>query len=536
MRFFHLTAAAVAALAVYTRPSGGCSRTVTFDVPWTAAGASIPHSNSFASFSFEPAFWVEFFGNASSPNNLTFAVLNRIHEHGGHPIIRPGGITMDSMIFDPESGHPVRMTSPEGGVWRTTVGPKYYKSWDNFPNGTEFISTLNFGNKSLEIAKGLAVASVTYQDDKVAYFELGNEPTNYEESRWNQSTDAYVRQWKQYTHDIDAAVEATGDINLTSERWWASSATTDDSGLEVRPVAFIPAGVDSEDQVGIYSIHSYAFSTCDPERAALATIANILNHTELTRYCDEEIYPSAKAALDSGSRWNIGEFNSVSCSGAPNVTDTFAQALWVIDSELIYATRNATNTHLHQGATLALQSKDQVNTPDANGTPGFSTYSMLYPRDSNLRGPARTLPSFLAQLFMAEAFAAQGTRVRALDAPAGVDSESFAAYAFYVDSRISKFALVNMKPYYANSTSDFSVHLDLSSLAYADNSSCIRAKRLTAPFVNTGNGLSTWAGQSFSMGNPEGDMDIESVNEDAVVSIRGSEALLVFFDNNVYGL
>ncbi|KAJ4398031.1 hypothetical protein N0V91_010496 [Didymella pomorum] len=123
----------------------------------------------------------------------------------------------------------------------------------------------------------------------------------------------------------------------------------------------------------------------------------MMNCMELIRYCDEEIYPSAKVALDAGSCWNIGEFNSVSCSSASSVTDTFAQALWVIDGELIYATRNAT-------------SKDQVNTPDANGTPGFSTYSMLYPRDSNLQGPARTLPSFLAQLFLAEAFATGNTR------------------------------------------------------------------------------------------------------------------------------
>lgn len=444
---------------------------------------------------------------------------------------------MDSMIFDPKGHDPVRTTSPEGGVWRTTVGPEYYKSWSNFPEGTEFISTLNFGNESLAIAKDLALASVTYQGDKVAYFELGNEPTNYDESRWNRSTPAYVRQWKQYAHDIDAAVNATGDSNLISRRWWASSATTDDSGLEVRPVALIPAGVDSETQVGIYSIHSYAFSTCDPKRAALATIANILNHTELTRYCDEEIYPSAKAALNAGSRWNIGEFNSVSCSGAPNVTDTFAQALWVIDSELIYATRNATDTHLHQGATLALQSRDQVNTPDANGTPGFSTYSMLYPRDSNLRGPARTLPSFTAQLFMAEAFATVNTRVRALDVPAGAHPESFAAYAFYVDDRISKIALINMKPYYANSTSDYSVQVDTSSLAHAGDGSCIRAKRLTAPFVNTGNSsLSTWAGQSFPMGEPEGEIDIELMNVGATVNVRGSEAVLIFFDDDVYGL
>lgn len=537
MGLFHLATALLVAHTARAYSSGDCSKAVKLSVPRTAAGASIAHSNSFASFSFEPAFWVEFFGNASNPNNLTFAVLDRIHEHGGRPIIRPGGITMDSMIFDPEGGDPVRTTSPEGGVWRTTVGPNYYKSWDNFPEGTEFISTVNFGNESLEIAKGLAVASVTYQGNKVAYFELGNEPTNYKESRWNRSTDAYVREWKQYTRDIDAVVNTTGDTNVTSQRWWASSATTDDSGLEVRPVALIPSGIDSEDQVGIYSIHSYAFSTCDPKRAALATIANILNHTELTRYCDEEIYSSAKAALDVGSRWNIGEFNSVSCSGAPNVTDTFAQALWVIDSELIYATRNASNTHLHQGATLALQSKDQVNTPDANGTPGFSTYSMLYPRNSNLRGPARTLPSFIAQLFMSEVFATPGTRARALDAPTGIDSESFAAYAFYVDDQISKLALVNMKPYYANSTSDFAVQLDLSLLAHAGNSSCIRAKRLTAPFVDTGNSsLSTWAGQSFPMGEPVGDMDIEIVSDSSGISVRGSEALLIFFDDNVYGL
>ena len=534
-----LRAAAIslAASAVYAYPTTEPSGAPTISLPNTAEGASIPHSNSFASFSFEPAFWVEFFGNASNPNKLTFSVLDRIHEHGGRPVIRPGGITMDSMVFDKEGGDVVRTTSPEGGVWRTTVGPNYYKSWSNFPNGTKFISTLNFGNESLDISTGLAVASLTYQSDKVAYLELGNEPTNYKESRWNDSTAACVQEWKQYTASIDAALDALNSSDLPQERWWASSATTDDSGLEVRPAALIPAGIDSEDQVGIYSIHSYAFSTCDPKRAALATIENILNHTELTRYCDEEIYPSARAALDAGNRWNIGEFNSVSCSGAPNVTDTFAQALWVVDSELIYATRNATSTHLHQGATLALQSNEQLNTPGANGSPGFSTYSMLYPRDSDLRGPARTLPSFVAQLFMAEAFAVPDTRVRALEPPAGVDSESFSAYAFYVEDHLAKLALVNMKPYYANSTEDFSVRVDLSE-AVSSGGGCLGVKRLTAPFVNTGNSsLVSWAGQSFPQGEAIGKAVVEAVGEDNVVDVRGSEAVLVFFDkNDAYGL
>ncbi|KAI2481171.1 Glycoside hydrolase family 79 protein [Pyrenophora tritici-repentis] len=539
MILLRAAAVSVIATAVYAYPATDLCQVSSLSVPGTAVGASIPHGNSFASFSFEPAFWVDFFGNASNPNALTFSVLKRIHEHGGNPVIRPGGITMDSMIFDPKVVDVVRTTSPKGAVYRTTVGPGYYKSWDNFPKGTKFISTLNFGNESLTISKGLAVASLTYQPDKVNYLELGNEPTNYVKSRWNDSTASYVKQWKEYTASIDAALNALQNATLQQQRWWASSATTDKSGLEVRPAALIPAGIDSAKQVGIYSVHSYAFSTCDPARAKLATIKNILNHTELVRYCDEEIYPSARAALDAGSHWNIGEFNSVSCSGAPNVTDTFAQALWVVDSELIYATRNASATHLHQGATLALQSNNQVNTPGANGSPGFSTYSMLYPRDSELRGPARTLPSFLAQLFMAEAFAVGDTRVRALAPPAGVSSESFSAYAFYVKDRLSKVALVNMKPYYANSTTDFAVNVDLSAavVGATKGNETFRAKRMTAPFVDTkDNSLTKWAGQAFPMGEPEGKMAVETVGGERVVRVRGSEAVLVFFDDDVYGI
>lgn len=78
-------------------------------IPRTAENASIPHANSFASFSFEPAFWVEFFGNASNPNALTFGLLDLIVEHGGAPIIRPGGITMDSMVSSIASAHVVHI-------------------------------------------------------------------------------------------------------------------------------------------------------------------------------------------------------------------------------------------------------------------------------------------------------------------------------------------------------------------------------------------------------------------------------------------
>jgi hypothetical protein len=411
-------------------------------------------------------------------------------------------------------------------VYRTTVGPAYYESWNNFPEGTQFVSTLNFGNESLDIARDMAVASAEYQGEKILYFELGNEPTNYPSSRWKNSTEAYIAQWQNWTNAIDNAVDATGNVELPKDRWWASSATTDLTGLKVRPADLIPAGIESTGEVAEYSIHSYPFSTCDPARLVLATTSNILNHTELVRYAIDEIYPSAQAALESGKPWAIGEFNSISCSGRPNVTDTFAQALWVLDADLIYASLNASSVHLHQGATLVFQSDQQSNEAGDDGSPGFSTYSFVYPRNSTRRGKARALPSFVAQLFMAEAFSTPDTRVRALDVPAGVNSERFAAYAFYVDDRVDKLALVNMQPYYANSTEDYTVSFKLPGQAAAS------LKRMTAPHVDEKDtAKSTWAGQSFENGSAVGEVEIEEVGDDRVVAVRGSEAVLISFEN-----
>ena len=495
------------------------------NVPASGAGASIGHSPSYSSFSFEPAFWYEFFGNATIPNEFTFGAISTLWQHGGQPHIRPGGITMDSMIFNASAGDPIRTTNEEGGVYRTTVGPAYYESWDNFPDGTKFTSTLNFGNDSLDIARDMAVASVQYQAEKIDYFELGNEPNNYDSTRWDNSTAAYVQQWKQWVTAIDKAVNraigtSTANKLFSKSRWWASSSITDETALNVRPVDVIPAGIDSKHQVAQYSIHSYYFATCTPERAAIATIPNILNHTFLTYYAETEIMPSAQAALDAGNEWIIGEFNSIACSGNPNVSDTFANALWTVDSQLIYAARNASACYLHQGATLVFQSSDQTNTAGDDGSPGFSTYDMLYPRTSSKRGEQRTLPTFVGLLFLSEAFATEGTQVRALEVPESV-GDYFAAYALYNDDKLSQLALLNMKPYYGNTTDDYTVSVDVGSKG--------TLKRMTAPVVDEkDSNLVTWAGQSFKSGEASGEVQTEEV--DGVVNVRGSEGVLISFD------
>ncbi|KAK4221709.1 hypothetical protein QBC38DRAFT_521376 [Podospora fimiseda] len=485
---------------------------------------SQPHKPHFVSYSFEPAFWTEFFGEPDSPRNLTFTLLNHLHARGAHPIIRAGGITMDSMVYDPtQKLSVIRTENGKGGIYRTTIGPSFYKQWDNFPPGTKFVSTLNFGNNSLAIARDLALASYSFQKDKIIYYELGNEPTNYPSSRWQRSTANYVSQWLSFTSAISSALRNTNSGYRSL--FWASSATTDKTDLHVRPSDLIPAGINKTGLVGQYSIHSYAFATCDPTREKLATIPNILNHTALKSYADNEIYPSAKAALDSGAEWVIGEFNSIACSGKPGVSDTFAQALWTVDVELLYAVRNASSVHLHQGATLVFQSNQQLNTPGDDGTPGFSSYSLLYPINSTKRGEARVLPVFVSQLLVVEALR-DGGRIGELRAgfPKGLKEEEWSGYVVYAGEKEKRVVLLNMRGYYAGQKRERGgVWIDL-----GEGFKGGEVKRMTAGSVDEkDSGRVTWAGQSFRNGVAVGEVVVERIGEEERVLVRDSEAVLI---------
>lgn len=513
--------AAACFAATIDRHSHGSA--VELRYPESTSGISIEHQPTFSSFSIEPAFWLDFAGTADEPNELFFKLMSQLTSRGGQPVIRPGGIAMDSMIFDPKGEDLVRSMGPKGEVYRTTVGPGYFNSWSNFPPGVSFVSTLNFGNNSLQTAKDLALASIEYQSSLVRYFELGNEPNHFPESRWDYKTGNYVKQWKEWTREIDEAVMDT-DAGSEDIKWWASSATTDPSALKIRPVDLIPAGVDSEDQVGQFSIHSYVYNSCSPEGAREATIENLLNHTQIVAFANKEVLPSAEAARDHGKDWVMGEFSSVACSGLTNVTDTFTQALWMIDTQLTYAVLNASAVHQHQGATLVLQSGSQVNTP------GFSSYNWVYPRHSEKHGEARALPSFSGVLFLTEVFAKPNTRIQRIEAPAHVDGDRFSGYALYNDDTLSKLVLLNMNPCYKESGGDDST-LDLDISAFlGERLGAGRAsfKRLTAPSVDEKDAEHvSWAGQSFKYGDVKGKIQVEYVHHTGMIKLRGSEAVLV---------
>ncbi|KZO93539.1 glycoside hydrolase family 79 protein [Calocera viscosa TUFC12733] len=519
---------------------------ITLPIPTSPpATLSAYLSPSFASFSIEFAFFPTFFGNASAPNPLSLALVQHITDRAGEPpSFRPGGITVDSSVYDPSvSGieldeSPVRPSLPSlpkvqtvlnprqtGGIYRTTYGPVFFQSLALLDNRTQFVFDLNFGNDSLDIA--LSEAQAAFQAvpaSQLWAFELGNEPDQYsseqrDTSTWDAAT--YTTQWVNWTSSIQQS------LGIDAPRFVALGAAEDPtSSALITTVDVVADGITAGNTVKAFSQHMYQYSTCDPVRDALATLPNLINHANITAYVDEW-KPQIAAATSVGVPFIVGEFNSVSCSGKADVTDTFGQALWIADTMLYGASVNISKMFLHQGAVLVFQSASQANTP------GFSHYDTWLPVYTSTAA-AGASPSYVAFLLLAEAIGASSkSRIAPLTPPGDLEA-SLGAYAIWDDAlnttAPSRLVLLNMDIFNLTSPSPRpAVTVDLTPLV---GSKSVTLKRMTAPGLDEKDATAvTWAGQQFANGTAVGQESVETVAA-GNVSVSASEGVLVFLAGN----
>ena len=323
-------------------------------------------------------------------------------------------------------------------------------------------------------------------------------------------------------------------MRFPKRRWWVAGSTANGTP-PLAPEDIIPAGIDANGNVAEYSVHGYQYLSCDPTSSAQASIPNILNMTALANYAESSFGASARAAVAARRPWIIGEANSVACEGKPNVTDTFAQALFSTAQEMTYAAMGAEQFFLHQGASLARPGTNQTNEPTPDGTPSFSAYSLLYPVDSESRGTKRVNPGFLSQLIMAEAIGAKngkGVRVTKISAPNGIDAARFFGVAMYEegDSKPARLLLLNTTPFMAGAKVRGTWTFNLRSVI-TDETTSIRVKRMTTPFVDEKDSAKVkWAGQSFKEAVAAGKEKVETLPEGKTpkVTLADSEGVVVF--------
>ncbi|KAI0342826.1 hypothetical protein BDW22DRAFT_1357353 [Trametopsis cervina] len=492
--------------------------------------ASQPLSPTLASFSIEFSYLTAFGGNKTHPNVLTRELMQRLVERSGvGPDVRPGGITIDSTIFDPNGPALTLIESTSGGIYRTTFGPAIYESLLVFPNSTQFVATVNLGNNTIEIARDEIAAAIKYIGmDRIRAFELGNEADQYagglRPSGW--SSYDYTAQYLGWTFIL------SNNLSLPKHIFQAGGFAIDPTpSAPMTTVDIVNEGIDSTGTVKVFAQHTYQYSTCDPVRNAIATLPNLVNHNNITAYLDLW-KPQIAAAKSIWKEFVVGEYGSVSCSGRENVTNTFGQALWLADTILYGGALNISRMYLHQGATLVLQSSSQANTP------GFSWYDLWYPIPTDRYGSARASPSFVAYLLVTEAIGpATHTSTRLALLPALPSLPNFAAYAIWdPDSRAitdgpARLVLLNLAVRNISSAAhEGSVSVDLSKWVRAGGQEAVKVKRMSAPGLDsTDSRTATWAGQSFENGTASGVEVVESLGNDGNVTVNGSEGVLVFF-------
>jgi len=97
--------------------------------PYLPSDASQILNPALASFSFETAFFDAFFGNISTPNNMSLNLLNHLKvRSGAAPEIRIGGITADSSYWNPRQNVALlNFIDSAGALRNSTIGPEFWK-------------------------------------------------------------------------------------------------------------------------------------------------------------------------------------------------------------------------------------------------------------------------------------------------------------------------------------------------------------------------------------------------------------------------
>ncbi|KAG2140069.1 glycoside hydrolase family 79 protein [Suillus clintonianus] len=506
--------------------------------------ATPPLNPALASFSIETAFFEEYMGNQSYPNTLSQNLFENLKERTGVPAeVRIGGITADSTFWDPNQEAALyNFIDGTGALRNTTLGPQFWNSVKLLPEGTKIVMTLDL--ESLNYTGALDMAEAAWKglgSRQISRFEIGNEPDQY---YLNLDAQNYTATWEPWTVNISKALGINYpefQVGATAiDPLWPYNTPQADAQFDC--VSALAAGANDGHTVTTCSEHTYQYSVCDPIRAPVATLTNLVNHTRLAEYLDlwQPRIHSVRTQLGPDA-FVIGEFNSVSCSGRANVSNTFGQAMWLLDTTLYAASINVSCVYVHQGGPLALQSSTQLN----HG--GLSLYNLWYPVD-NQNGPIQVFPSYSAYLFVTEAighsrslrlsniFPGRQANGSSITTAAGDPSAGqISVYGFWDEISANshdyptKLALLNLEIY--NQTDSYprpNITIDIS--AYLPKKTQeVMVKRLTAPGADVilAN-ATTWSGQTFASGVAEGNIVEEKVSNGQVV-IEASSAALVYW-------
>jgi hypothetical protein len=359
-----------------------------------AAPAGSPRPDGFLGLSFEYSALEAYTGaNPDALDPVFVQLLRNLAPGDGEPIVlRIGGNSTDATWW-PLGG----AATPDGVHYALT--PAWLAETRALATAlpTRLIMGVNLAAGRPQVAAAEARAFLRgIGSPYVSAFEVGNEPDVYGVFPWyaGRHGPIYARSGR---YDLSAFIRQLA-------RWQAGLPNLPVAGpalAELPWLSGLPTLLRSDPRLRVVTVHRYALQGCltNARSPAYPSIANLLSDRS-SRGLAAAIAPYVALAHRDGAQFRVDELNSAAlagCLGRTGVSNTFASALWMLDTLF----------------NLASVGVDGVN---VHSLPG-AAYELFSVRRTPAGWDAAVHPDYYGMLMFAQAFP-PGARMLPVHAPA----------------------------------------------------------------------------------------------------------------------
>jgi Glycosyl hydrolase family 79 C-terminal beta domain len=319
-----------------------------------AKGSAIPAG--FLGLSLEYPAVEQYAGDNPAAVDPVLEQLIRNLAPGQRPVLRIGGDSSDWTWW------PVPGTAQPGGV-TFTLNQRWLMVTRALAAGlgARLILGLNLAANDRALAAAEARALLNgLGSGYVQALEIGNEPELYGAFAWYRTPGGQVVTARPAGYDFAAF---TRDFtNFGAALPGVSLAGPAISGTGWFPNLSQFAG--AEPALRLLTVHRYPLQNCftQPGRARYPTIGHLLSNAASNGLA-RALAPYASVAHQHGLPIRIDELNTVSCGAYPQLSKSFASALWALDTlfELAHAGVDGVNVHTFPDAGYELFKLSSVN-------------------------------------------------------------------------------------------------------------------------------------------------------------------------------
>jgi hypothetical protein len=332
--------AALVALAVAptVSPASAADATLTATVGATPTGQAIGSGYVGVSMEFQGVH--TYTGSNPKAINPVLVALLRELAPGQQPVVRIGGNSTDA------SWWPIHGVVPPGGV-------SYTLNRDWLQTTRALVQQLN---ARLIIGVNLAAGRPAFAAAEArAYLtgigrryieamEIGNEPDLYNQFAWYRAPDGkvFTARPKGYSFDLFATQFA---------HWRAALPSVPVAGpalAELTWLGDLSQFAAATPGLGLVTVHRYPLRGCihDPTSPLYASIPNLLADSSSAGLA-ADVAPYVASVHAYGLPLRLDEMNSAACSGAKGVSNTFASALWALDTLFNMASAGVDGVNFH---------------------------------------------------------------------------------------------------------------------------------------------------------------------------------------------